>query len=247
MTTIASLGRGPGGSVQFRNFLLAALQPADLAALSPSLVEVNLERAEVLFEPEDTVETIYFPGSACVSVIAVMSDGVMVEAATVGRESAVGLIDSITQQRAQMRTFTQIAGSALKLPAAKYRAQMLASPNLMTLTLNHVRATALQAEQGVACNVAHDVHGRLARWLLMTQDRTGSKSFALTQEYMAVMTGVQRSTVSMVAAQFKKARIIDYTRGAVVVLDRPALERHACECYAVVGGAFDQLRTKPIT
>jgi hypothetical protein len=108
--------------------------------------------------------------------------------------------------------------------------------------LSHVRATALQAEQGVACNVAHDVHGRLARWLLMTQDRTGLASFPLTQEYMAVMTGVQRSTVSIVAAGLKKAGIITYSRGDVTVLDRPALERQACECYAVVGQAFEALR-----
>jgi CRP-like cAMP-binding protein len=230
--------------VQFRNFLLAALPAADLAALSTSLIEVNLTRAEVLFEPEQTVDTIYFPGSACISVIAVMNDGTMVESATVGRESAVGLLDGVTGKPAQMRSFAQIAGSALKLPAAKYRARMLESPPLLALTLEHVRATSLQAEQGVACNVAHGVHSRLARWLLMTQDRTGSTSFALTQEYMAVMTGVQRSTVSMVAASYKKAGIINYSRGDVTVLDRAALERKACECYAVVGDAFDRLRDK---
>ncbi len=228
--------------MQFRNFLLSSLNSEDLAALSQGLTEVHLGRADVIFEPDRPVEAIYFPGSACLSIITLMKDGTAVEAATVGRESAAGLMDAITNQPAHMRTFAQIPGSALKLSAATYRAQMARSPSLLALTLKHIRATAMQAEQGVACNIAHDVHGRLARWLLMTQDRTGSAAFDLTQEYMAVMTGVQRSTVSTVAASFKKAGIIDYTRGAVSVLDRPALERRACECYAVVGGAFEQLR-----
>jgi CRP-like cAMP-binding protein len=228
--------------VQFRNFLLSALTEADLAALSPGLVEVNLSRGQVLFEPEQLVDSIYFPGSACMSVITLMNDGTAVEAATVGRESAVGLMDAITGLPAHMRTFAQIGGSALRVSAKLFRTRMFESPALLELSLKHMRAAALQAEQGVACNVAHDVHSRLARWLLMTQDRTGSADFPLTQEYMAVMTGVQRSTVSMVAASFKKSGIIDYTRGAVSVLNRPALERRACECYAVVGRAFEQLR-----
>jgi CRP-like cAMP-binding protein len=233
---------GQGAFVDFRNFLLAAMPPADLAAFGKGLTEVNLTRGQTLIEPGDAIDHIYFPGSACLSVITVMKDGTGVEAATIGRESAVGLIDAVTGQPAEMRTFVQVAGSALRLPAGAYRSRMLQSPQLLALTFDHVRATALQAEQGVACNVAHDVHGRLARWLLMTQDRTGVANFALTQEYMAVMTGVQRSTVSMVAAGYKKAGLINYSRGEVTILDRAGLERQACECYAVVGAAFEKLR-----
>lgn len=230
--------------MHFRNFLLAAMSPADLAAFGKGLTEVSLVRGETLSEPGDTIDDIYFPSSACVSIITVMKNGSAVEAATIGRESAVGLIDAITGQPADMRTFVQVAGSALRLSAAAYRARMLQSNDLLALTLDHVRATALQAEQGVACNVAHDVHGRLARWLLMTQDRTGVASFPLTQEYMAVMTGVQRSTVSMVAAGYKKAGLISYSRGDVTIVDRTGLERQACECYAVVGAAFERLRAE---
>jgi CRP-like cAMP-binding protein len=128
------------------------------------------------------------------------------------------------------------------VPAALFRARMLKSPALAQLTLLHVRANAVQAEQGVACNAAHDVPARLSSWLLMTQDRVGAKTFPLTQDYMAVMTGVQRSTVSLAASALKKRGVIDYSRGVVNILDRAGLERHACECYGIVGSQFEGLR-----
>jgi CRP-like cAMP-binding protein len=232
--------------VQLLNFFLSALRPDDLAALSSGLAEVSFAPGQVLFDAGSEVEAIFFPGSACVSVVTVLRDGKAVETATVGRESAVGLMDAVTDQPARSQTFAQISGSAMRLSAPVFRARLRESPSLLRLTLLHVRATSLQAEQGVACNVAHDVHGRLARWLLMTQDRVGADTFPLTQEYMAVMTGVQRSTVSLMAGALKKAGVIDYARGMVKVLDRPALMRHACECYSVVGQQFDDLRTAPI-
>ena len=130
----------------------------------------------------------------------------------------------------------------MRISSAAFRNQLAKSPALLRLTLLHARANALQAEQGVACNVAHSVHGRLARWLLMTQDRVGAATFPLTQDYMAVMTGVQRSTVSVMAGALKKSGAIDYSRGVMKILDRDALLRHACECYAVVGDQFEALR-----
>jgi CRP-like cAMP-binding protein len=230
--------------VQLLNFFLSALEPDDLAALSPRMSEVALGVAQVLFETGDKVDTVYFPGSACVSLVVVMRDGKAVETSTVGRESAVALINVMTDQPSPIRAFAQIGGSAMRVSAAAYRARLLASPKLMALSLNHVRATALQAEQGVACNITHGVHGRLARWLLMTQDRVGADSFPLTQEYMAVMTGVQRSTVSTMAGALKKAGVIDYSRGNLRIRDRAALLKHACECYSIVGEQFEELRTE---
>jgi CRP-like cAMP-binding protein len=160
----------------------------------------------------------------------------------VGRESAAGLIEAITGKPATARAFAQIGGSAMRLSASLFRVRMLQSPALAHLTLLHVRANSVQAEQGVACNVAHDVSARLSRWLLMTQDRVGAKTFPLTQDYMAVMTGVQRSTVSLAASALKKLGVIDYSRGLVTILDRAGLERQACECYGIIGGQFEDLR-----
>jgi CRP-like cAMP-binding protein len=229
--------------VKLLNFLLSALTPDDLAALSTGMTEVVLGNSEVLFEPGSQPDAVYFPGGACISIVTLLSDGRTVENATVGRESAAGLLEAITGRPATARAFAQVAGGAMRVPALLFRARMLQSPALAHLTLLHVRANAVQAEQGVACNAAHDVPSRLSRWLLMTQDRVGSRTFPLTQDYMAIMTGVQRSTVSLAASALKKRGVIDYSRGMVTILDRTGLQRQACECYGIVGGQFEDLRT----
>jgi CRP-like cAMP-binding protein len=228
--------------VKLLNFFLSALKEVDQASLLASMTEINLAPGEVLFETGEPIDWVYFPGSACVSFVTLMSDGRAVETSTVGRESVVGLVDAMTNMPSRGRVFAQIGGGAMRISAATFRTQVLGSPDLLRLSLQHVRATALQAEQGVACNATHDVRGRLARWLLMTQDRVGTSSFPLTQEYMAVMTGVQRSTVSAMAGTLKKSGVIDYSRGNLVIRDRPALMKHACECYEVVGQQFEELR-----
>ena len=231
----------PRAIVKLLNFFLSALKPDDRTAITIGMSEVALGSAQVLFEPGADVDWVYFPGSACISFVTVLSDGKAVETATVGRESVVSLIDAATGCPSRSRVFAQIGGTAMRVAASTFRARLAQSPDLLELTLLHARATSLQSEQGVACNATHAGQGRLARWLLMTQDRVGLDSFLLTQEYMAVMTGVQRSTVSALASALKKAGVIDYSRGRLTILDRPALIRHACECYAVIGRQFEAL------
>ena len=226
----------------FRNFLLRALQAEDAAQLTPLLREVNLGQGQPLFEPGDAIETLYFPSSACISVVTVMRDGRQVETATVGRESAAALLDSVTGQTTTSRIFVQVGGSALTLPAHAYRKRMAASLPLVDLTLRHARASARQAELGVGCNLAHPADGRLARWLLMTQDRVGNRVLPLTQDYLSVMTGVQRTTVSLMANALKGAGIIDYSRGQLTILDRERLIARACECYPLSERHFEDLR-----
>ena len=228
--------------MQLLNFFLSALKPSDRAVLTQGMSEITLGAAQPLFEIGDAVDAIYFPGSACISVVTVLSDGRTVETSTVGRESVVSLLDAAAAQPSRSRVFTQIGGSAMRIPTAAFRARLVESSDLLALVLLHVRASFLQAEQGVACNATHDVRSRLSRWLLMTQDRVGTDSFPLTQEYMAVMTGVQRSTVSTMAASLKRSGVIDYSRGRVTIASRKALLRHACECYQVVGEQFEGLR-----
>jgi CRP-like cAMP-binding protein len=228
--------------LQLLNFFLTAMQPTDRDALGHDLAEVALAVGDVLFEPGQPVDWIYFPGSACVSVVTLMMDGKAVETATVGRESAVALLDAITARASPSRIFTQIHGSAMRLRASAFIEQFRASPNLHDLTLRHARSQALQAEQGVACNATHTVHSRLARWLLMTHDRVGTVTFPLTQDYMAIMAGVQRTTISVAASELKAAGVIDYVRGRVTILDRHGLERQACECYGVVARQYLSLQ-----
>jgi CRP-like cAMP-binding protein len=226
----------------FRNFLLHTLHPDDAAYLTPHLREVSLSRGQALYEPGETVDTLYFSSSACISVVSVMRDGRIVETTTVGRESAPGLLDAVTDLPTSSRIFVQVAGAALTLPSAVFRKRLAESQELVSLTLRHARGLAQQAELGVGCNLAHSADGRLARWLLMTQDRIGSDLLPLTQDYLAVMTGVQRTTVSLMAAALKKAKIIDYSRGLLTILDRPGLIGQSCECYAVSERQFEELR-----
>ncbi|THD58795.1 Crp/Fnr family transcriptional regulator [Phenylobacterium sp.] len=227
----------------FRNFLLRALQAEDAAHLTPLLREISLSRGQPLFEPGDTIETLYFPSSACISVVTVMRDGRQIETATIGRESAAALLDAVTGQPTASRIFVQVGGSALALPAQVYRQRMSASLPLVELTLRHARASAQQAELGVGCNLAHPADGRMARWLLMTQDRVGDRILPLTQDYLSVMTGVQRTTVSLMANALKTAGVIDYSRGQLTILDREGLIARACECYPVSERQFEALRS----
>ena len=223
------------------NFLLSALDPADLQALLPHLEEVSLSAGEVLFEAGDLIDAIYFPGSACISIVTIMSDGKTVETSTVGRESGVGLLDALTQQPARTRIFAQIAGSATRLPASVFRHRLAESPALLHLTLLHARATSIQAEQGVACNISHEVQGRLARWLLMTQDRAHSDAIHLTHEFLGHMLGVRRVGVTKAATSLQNKALISYNRGDITILDRDGLEAASCECYGVDRRTYDRV------
>jgi CRP-like cAMP-binding protein len=230
--------------MEFRNFLLSALRPDDEAALTPHLKEVSLSRGQVLYQPGDEADLVYFPSSACISVVTIMEDGRAFETATIGRESAGGLVDAMAGTRVANRVFVQLAGGAMTLSAAAFRARLRQSPNLSHLALLHLRAIMRQAETSAACNAAHHADARLARWLLMTEDRVGSALFPLTQEYMSVMTGVQRTTVSMMAAALKRDGVIDYSRGNVAILDQAELKARACECYGEMERQFLQLKAE---
>jgi CRP-like cAMP-binding protein len=227
--------------VKFRNFLLSALSDADRQALMPDLAEVSLAQGQVLFEVGDQADDVYFPSSAVISVVTVMQDGRSAESHTIGRESGVALVNAAGKTPIQTRIFAQIGGGALRLPAVTLRRQLASSQTLAGHLMRHVHATLLQAQQFTACNVLHPADQRLARWLLMTADRTGSSSFPLTQEYMAVMTGVQRTTVSTLANGFKERGLLRYSRGHVEILDVKGLEAASCECAWVVRRQFNEL------
>jgi CRP-like cAMP-binding protein len=229
--------------VEFRNYLLSALGDADRQAIIPVLAEFPLERGQVLFEPGDPVLHVYFPSSAILSVATVMRDGATVETSTIGNESGAPLLRAMIAQPSPSRIFAQVGGAALRLSASALRTRATQSPAMMSLLVRHASSITFQAEQGVACNVLHGAVARLARWLLMTQDRTGSRSLPLTQEYMSVMTGVQRTTISVVANELRRGGLIRFSRGVVEITDRKGLEAAACECYRSVREEFDAMRS----
>lgn len=217
----------------------------DLAALAPFMTETPLIGGQELFRVGDRVSDICFPSSAIISIVTPMIDGRSVESATVGFEGAAGLIAGLSGEPAASRVFAQVAGGAIKMPAAKLRARALASPTLMMLILRHIDVSMNQARQSVACNALHDLPSRLARWLLMTEDRIGGPVLPLTQEYLSMMLGVQRTTVTSAALSLKRGGQIVYVRGAITVVDRSRLEHTACECYATDRERFSRLAMAP--
>lgn len=230
--------------MRFRNFLLSALDEGDLRALMPDFEEVTFSQGQVLFEVGDRAEQVYFPSSAVISIVTVMEDGRSAESHTIGREGGVGLINAAGDVTLHSRVFAQVGGAALQLPASALRRRLAESATLSSHLMRHAHASLLQAQQFTACNVLHHAEQRLARWLLMTADRTGSASFALTQEYMAIMTGVQRTTVSTLANAFKERGLIRYSRGNVEILDDAGLQAASCECARVVRRQFEDLQAE---
>jgi len=217
--------------VDTRNHVLGSIPSKDLAALRPHFKLVELESGAVLHEPDRRVETVYFPNTAVLSVVMVMEDGRTVETDTVGFESAVGLIAALGGSVSVDRTFTQIPGTVIALPAARLRAQADESAALRTVLMRHAQANLAQAHQSVACNALHGVEQRLCRWLLASHDRTARDVVELTQQYLATMVGVQRTTVTQALRDLTTAGLISQGRAQIRILNRRGLEARACECY----------------
>ena len=216
-----------------RNAVLRLLDRGDVAALLPYAEIVSLDSGDILYEPDQPLDWVYFPLTSVLSIVNVMRDGRTVESDTVGCESVVGILHALGSPVAINRTFVQIAGEAIRLPPDRLGRQALKNPRLLNLLIRHTQINLAQAHQSVACNALHPVTARLCRWLLLSHDRTGSDVIRLTQDYLATMLGVQRTTVTQAMSVLKAARLIDYRRGKISVFDRDGIEKQACECYAV--------------
>jgi CRP-like cAMP-binding protein len=223
------------------NHFLDHLEEETLRLFRPYLMDVVLERDQVVATPGAELDQVCFPVSAVLSVVTAMKDGDHVEACTIGHESAYGLLNALGSSVAIDCVVAQVPGRALKMPTFRLRAAAALSPNITDLVIRHAQANAAQAQQSVACNALHTVEARLCRWLLMTQDRTQSDRLPLTQEFLSFMLGVQRTTVTGVARSLQTAGVIRYSRGQIEILDRAGLEAAACECYQAVREKYAHL------
>lgn len=223
------------------NRLLLALPPEDKALLTPHLSQVDLERGRLLYEPGDLIDQIYFPIDCVLSLMTLMDNGAAIESATIGREGALGLMAAVAPRQSLARAIVQAPGSALKVAAAPLHDAWSRSAALREVVDRHNEALFGHAIQSVACNALHAVEARFCRWLLSCHDRISTSTISLTQELLADMLGVQRTTVTAVAGSLQAKGLIRYRRGVVDILDRTGLEAVACECYGAVRRSYERL------
>jgi len=224
-----------------QNSLLAALNPEDFALLSAQLTPVDLEKGRILYDPGDSITHVYFPTECIISLLTLMESGEAIESATIGREGALGLMAAVAPRESLSRAMIQSPGRAWRIAAGQLNDQWKRSPAVKHLIDRHTEALHAHVIQSVACNALHSVEARFCRWLLACRDRVDSDTIQLTQEFLADMLGVQRTTVTAVARSLQTKGLIRYRRGVVDVLDRPGLEAASCECYGVVRRTYSRL------
>ena len=223
------------------NRLLAALPAADYTRILPSLTVVPLTLKDVLHKPGEPIRDVYFPGGGFCSMLTVLEDGSMVEIATIGREGMVGV--SAVLDGTPVTSAAMVQGetdTCYRMKVDAFRREVDRHGAFHELTTHYAQALFGFVAQSTACNAVHSVEQRLARWLLMARDRMGRDDFPLTQEFVAMMLGATRPTVTVVAGTLQRAGLITYHRGHVTIVDSEKLEAASCECYRA---ATDLLRS----
>lgn len=219
------------------NQLLHGLDPGELAILQPHLAEVPLELGNVVAEAGEPADFVYFPTGGVLSLVGTTQAGATVEVAIVGREGIATISAVLGRERSPFRIVAQVAGPAWRLPTEVIVKQLRDCGNLHERLLAYSENVIFQIGQSAICNRFHNAKQRLARWLLMTIDRAGTRELPLTHEFISYMVGGPRSAVTEAAAALRDSGAIAYRRGFVTVRDAPRLEQESCECYAAVRAA----------
>jgi CRP-like cAMP-binding protein len=217
-----------------RNRLLLALPSRNLKRLMPELEQIRCQRGQVLMDADSSLDHVFFPDSGVVSVVAVYSDGSIIEMATIGREGFTGVKAVFGAKRSSFRLLVQIPGSAAKMSRAAFTRAMESMPSFRGLMYAYVHAFLEQVLVSVACNGAHSLKERLARWLLMMRDRGDDDALRITQDLLAEMLGVQRPTITNAARELEGAGLIARGRRQVTIVNRQGLTAASCECYQLV-------------
>lgn len=227
------------------NRLLAALPRVALERILPSLVLRPFEMRQVVQPRRQPLTEVIFPVSGVASMISMGDSGDSVEVATIGCEGIVGLSLFLGGTSAAVEVFIQVPAEGLCLPAAAFEAHVEREPALRRILLLYTQALLTQVAQSSACNRHHPVERRCARWLLQTHDRVDGDEFPMTQEFLGLMLGVRRASVTETAAILQKQGLIRYRRGRITVVDRTGLEEASCTCYGLIAGEFDRLLPLP--
>jgi CRP-like cAMP-binding protein len=223
---VQGIDRGP-----LRNKLLASLPESDLQLLVPHLTPVKLPHGTVVAEPGSEVDYAYFPLAGIVSLVIVMRDGKAIETATVACEGVVGAMSGMWPYRLQVRAIAKLPVYASKIGSTELRKAVSSSNAIADICLRSTEGLLTQTRINAACNASHPIMARLCRSLLETRDRAESDTITLTQEFLAQMLGVRRTTVTTLASNIQAAGAISYSHGIIKIIDHEALKALSCECY----------------
>jgi CRP-like cAMP-binding protein len=216
------------------NKILLAIPDNEFWMIRPQLEAVELKSHQILHESHDVLKYAYFPNDGLLSLVVVTAEGKTVEAGIVGKEGLVGIPAIAGLERSPLREIVQISGEAVRIPVSSLRDSLASAPQLRSELERFSVLLGLQVAQTAGCNRLHDVEQRLARWLLMAQDRVNSETLPITHDFLATMLGTDRPSVSLAAGALQKAGVIEYSRGSVKIVNRAELERTSCECYGVI-------------
>jgi CRP-like cAMP-binding protein len=232
----------PLDSARFsRNRLLARLEPDELDALTEGCSLEPLVPAAILHRPRQRLERVYFPLSGTVSLVGLSTEGTMVEAATIGREGTTGVPVFLTGDPGPLQVIAQVPGEAVVVSADAFRGQLADGTGLQDIMRRYTQAQLAQTAQTAVCNRLHELEQRAARWLLQTLDRVVGPDVALTHEFLSIMLGVQRPTVTLAVGGLQTAGLVQQRRGHIEVLDREGLEAASCECYGIISDEYERL------
>jgi CRP-like cAMP-binding protein len=237
---LLSIAEGTGPPM-VANKLLAHLSRAEFANLQPSFQSVELTLGLIIYEAGAEIEYTFFPLRGSLSVVVVTLDGRMIEVATVGNEGATGLPKPLAPEKSPNRVFVQMTGEALRIGTRALANELQRSLALQDVLTKYQAAYQIQVTQSVACNGLHSLRERCCRWLLMAHDRAHSDAVELTHEFLAIMLGVRRPSVSEILQQLKESGLLTYNRGTITIVDRTGLEQQSCECYRVVTSEYAKL------
>ena len=224
-----------------KNRILAALPASEFALVAKTLSPVDMDLGETLHRAGEDIDFIYFVESGFISALSVLSEGQPLEIGLIGAEGVAGVSVMLGATTSYSETMCQTGGAAHRMTSTMLKEVAAHAPRLRDLLLRYAHAFHVQVAQTAACNAHHELGQRLARWLLAAHDRSGVAELSLTQDLIAVMLGVRRSTVSIAASTLQKAGILRYQHGRITILDRTGLENAACECYEAVTSEYRRL------
>src|SRR3954469_5229897 len=220
------------------NLLLDSLSASDAASIRPLLKPIHLKSKQILFEAGGQIKAVYFPTGAVVSLVIGLSSGASVEGAMVGRDGVVGAASALDGKISLSRAVVQLSGSSLMCEVGALRGTAFQSNTFLSTLFRHEQTLFAQAQQSTACMAEHEVEERLCRWLLRARDLSGSDTLMFTQEFIAEMLGVRRTSVTVAAKTLQEAGLIKYHRGQIHLLDLEGLQDSTCECYEAVKDCY---------